>query len=623
MVEKKLVIFYYYTPANKEIVEADVKEFYTDLRNMTAFEKHEVIIEHFFCPSAAALNDKLKSLTDERYGELYLHFSGHGMTNGIPFNDWVVGNENFATMLDHPKIVSCFFSSCQSADLASIASGKKIPVIIGTSSNNNIENAYAIRFQKSYYQYLSKKSSFLQAFDKATNDIEQEVETPVNKGTLVRGMIGGNIFENEPPKQLQIVFHSEKEKDRHLIYPSIVDAIDFVDDNSKILFVYADNDNVLADFEKSFNAKGLHEFFKLFILKNEDLAELDAVRLKQVFIMREIKFLFLLPAEVDIFQNAKLKQVFDDGDLLQEGHPLKMGVAVKRGVQVTNVFNGTAFLKGALDDLPQFKYEDLDGLFDQNKFDKFINELTIGKTERVGHIMKFPCKPVRAEVRTLGKTGNYVCAFFAPEKYQDVIHFIVNGLRRYKKISTPTIISDHQLKDHLSTVDALAAAIKSTYQDKTFYKTLPLSVLFPIIVSEGHIVVCRTNLNQDKLANLKEDITDLLSTIETCVKGITSPPPFPTFFFFINHDDFDFDGSSVTILDRVKNQKISTPEDITKASFEEWTEKIKGDDEDYDNLLDHLSTTNFDAFTDQGPAAIVKLVCDALKIPAQQILRIS
>lgn len=150
--KKKLVVIYFYSEDNEAIASSDHEEFYDELADYEAFERNGIVVDQNYCPNARTLRDKLKTLLDEPYKELYLHFSGHGDTDGIPLGDWTVGTENFAVMLDDPKIVSCFFSSCKSAELVKVVSERNIPIVIGTRGNNDIENGFAIEFQKQFYK---------------------------------------------------------------------------------------------------------------------------------------------------------------------------------------------------------------------------------------------------------------------------------------------------------------------------------------------------------------------------------------------------------------------------------------------------------------------------------------
>ena len=150
MFDKKLAVLYFYSPGNEEIAGTDFDDFYLDLKDNPAFREARVKVEHHFCPTPAALLASVESILEDDHGEIYLHFSGHGTTEGIPYDDWLLQNNHFAVMVDDPKVVFCFFSSCQSADLLQVVQHRKIPVVLATAGDNNIENAFAIELQKRF-----------------------------------------------------------------------------------------------------------------------------------------------------------------------------------------------------------------------------------------------------------------------------------------------------------------------------------------------------------------------------------------------------------------------------------------------------------------------------------------
>ncbi len=136
------------------------------------------------------MNNTLKALKESKeYDELYLHFSGHGHAEGIPFEEWKLHNTLFANILEDKKIKFCFFSSCQSADLVKIVSEREIPIVLGTKYLENIENTYAIDFQLEFYRGLANKLSFLQAFKNAytTQKVKEREENPdPDSGVVVK-----------------------------------------------------------------------------------------------------------------------------------------------------------------------------------------------------------------------------------------------------------------------------------------------------------------------------------------------------------------------------------------------------------------------------------------------------
>ncbi|MCB0628653.1 MAG: caspase family protein [Saprospiraceae bacterium] len=630
MVDKKLAIIYYYTDESRAIVEPDVEKFYKVLDENAAFQKAGIMVQSYYVPNAVHLNDTLKKLVQEPFSEIYLHFSGHGQTEGIPYDDWIVKNENFAIMLDHntpkvnPKIVSCFFSSCKSSQLAKIVAQRNIPIVIGTQKDEDLENNFAIAFQNAFYKYLSLKWSFKKAFEQASNDVEQGFQNKdLSHQVLFRGIGSGNIFEPDDTLELQILL-MEGEENRHMIYPNVLDMVDFEPPNKKILFVLA-NENVYKKFEEAFNAAGQHEFIKLFLIKNENLPDVDLESFKQALSFREIRVLFIVQSEDLLFKESssrsKSRLLFDNDKLFRDFADLEIGIAVKKGVNEETAFRNTDFLKAELHTLPTFRYDEFDELFRDNKFDKFINKFTVDLSQRISYVMKFPCDPTRKEVTALYNPANYICAFFAPRKYEKLINYIVNWLRQYTKMPNPVIIADDSQKDQLKITDMLTTAIVNNYPDEPHYSVLDLATLFKIIVAQGHIVVCRADLRDDQLEEFKQDLANLLSDLDGSMKNLRQAPRQPTFLFFINSDNFTFTDHPVLTLSKTKN--FSIPQPVTKDIFDEWTGKIKGDDLEFDQLLDHLGETDFDTYKDQGPDAVIELICETLKIPPQQILKIS
>jgi hypothetical protein len=623
MVDKKLAIIYYYTEANKQIVEQDVEKFYNGL-DLSTFEKAGILVEKHYIPTAAALNDKLRSLLQDRHSEIYLHFSGHGQTAGIPYDDWIVQNDNFAIMLDNgevnSKIVSCFFSSCKSAQLAKIVSERKIPIVIGTQNDENIENKFAIDFQRSFYKYLAQKLSFKLAFEKACNDLDQKLENKAPSHSVqVRGLRKLHVEEADI-NQLQIIL-KEGEEGRHMIYPNLLDAVNFEGDDKNILFVYAENENVLNLFEAAFNDAGQHELAKLFLLKNEDLAQIDPMGLKQVFALREIKVLFIVQSEVRLFDNPQLKLLFDNIELFRDfTETLKFGIAVKDGVNESAAFENSDFFKNELPQIPKFEYAGFRDLFQNNEFNGYLSEITIDLSLRIEHVMGFPCNPTRDEILELDHPTTYVRVFFAPKKYEKLINYIVNWLYKYTENKNPIIVADSLYQDKPEPTEALTEAIKKVYTNK--YERRRLAAIFPQIVEEGHIMVCRTELNDNQLIQLKENISVLLSQLDTSVSSwFAEPPEHPSFIFFINSDNFEF--TEQPVLQISKTKRFSPPEPITQMIFESWTNEMKFRNKDFYNFLKDLSDNDFSEYQDQAPDRVIEWLCETLKIPTQQVLKIS
>lgn len=625
MTDKKLVVFYYYTDSNKKIAEEDFKAFYSVMEENEAFEKEGIIIENYFAPDAAKLLSKLTSLLAEPYSELYLHFSGHGRTEGIPYDDWVLKSSSFSIMLDHPKVKFCFFSSCKSAQLVKIVSERKIPIVIGTEGDDNIENGYAIEFQKKFYSKLSKKLSFLKAFEQAQNDLKVEQKIEIKVGVLTRAEMALDDLEATVNNKLQIVFSEDEEKNRHLVYPTVVEAITNVEENKQIIFAYADNKNLLDEFEASFNKKGLHEQSKLFLLNENDLRKLDDNDGKGVF-LEDIKILFIVQSARDIFENEKLVNVFDDQKKFTEFDNLKFALAIKNGTNENNLFKNTSYFKEEIDkytgtNKSRFYYDTFDDLFDDNGFDRYINEIGIHLSTRKSYIINNLSHPTKKEVKFIKDPMHYLRVLFAHKKNEKLINYIINWLSGYEKFETPIIISDYLHKDQLTAIDALKAAIKSTYKDDptyTLFLEQNMSFALAPIILHGHIIVIRTDL--DDLEELKTQVREVLLAFDQ-VPNLSVPPKSPTYIFFINEDSFSF--SEADRLSLAKTKNFSKPSPISKEFIELWTSFFQDSNKEFDEIIEKLLQIDFDKYKDQCPSGVIEEICDHFKIPRKQILSIS
>lgn len=633
MVNKKLAIFYYATEANQEIIRTDFGGFFADLWDNRAFERAGFIVDPIFVPNAQALNIKLKNLVKEPHDELYLHFNGHGQTKGIPFDDWVLGNETFATILEEDKVVSCFFASCKSSILAKIVAEKDIPVVIGTLYDENIENNYAIDFQKAFYGYLAEKRSFRQAFEKAQADLTIEEEaTELTGDVWVRGDVEEDVFSAGPANALQIIFRSEKERDGlFLIYPNLLDRLNTLDENRQntTLLAYSDNAGVREAFNANIEEGGYDDYVSLISIGPEDLNDLpdqdvDALKMQH---LPDFRFLFIITTEVNSF-TGNVAAIFDNSNSL--GMMPKIRMVVKNGVSLEEAVRDTAFVKEELVKPGRvFEYDTFPNLFEQTTFNEFLTEVSIDPVVRKKHLLNFPCNPTRKIIRPARRVSNsrFVHAFFAQRKFEKIVHHVVNWLQNSeysgKRFPTGVIISDFAHKGELGTKEILEEAIRAESKNLATPDVKFLGLLVEMFKG-GQIVVCRTNHNSPKI---REEVEDLLREIEKAYGFFSmqfEAPKLPTIFFFVNEDDLGkpIAGSDPVGTKNVQPVNLPHPNKITQDSFDMWLENASNDDGGIFDLFEEIINENRFANDDVEPVTAINWFCEALRISPKQILHL-
>jgi len=210
---------------------------------------------------------------------------------------------------------------------------------------------------------------------------------------------------------------------------------------------------------------------------------------------------------------------------------------------------------------------------------------------------------------------------FAHKKNEKLINYIINWLSGYEKFETPIIISDYLHKDQLTAIDALKAAIKSTYKDDptyTLFLEQNMSFALAPIILHGHIIVIRTDL--DDLEELKTQVREVLLAFDQ-VPNLSVPPKSPTYIFFINEDSFSF--SEADRLSLAKTKNFSKPSPISKEFIELWTSFFQDSNKEFDEIIEKLLQIDFDKYKDQCPSGVIEEICDHFKIPRKQILSIS
>lgn len=645
MARKKLVIVYYSTLSNEEIVDADFNEFYTDLKQYErAFNQEGIYLQSLFPSSAKILVSQIYEILKEPYAEIYFHFNGHGEKNGIPYGKFLLEKEDFSNFLNNRKVKFCFFSSCNSETLSQLVFDKKVPIVIGI--DGKIENKHAIAIQKKFYGYLANKKTFFDAFEKAVSEekiqeIGPEEQKHYELGKLIhRG--GGSLEDLKRNLDCNLsILASEEEKEKCLIYETFLDAITNMEDEREIVLVYCNRPNILTKFKDEFYKEGLDELkYELFVLdakalqawvkvKNEedslayDLLESD-LKIKIIFIFS------VTPQEGIFSSNQNLQIIFDDQDFLKKTN-YKYGVILKNGVDKTAPFKETDYF-GDMAKLqyPYFYYQndgrsEFGALFKEGAFNEFFTGISINPEERKEYIRNIACNPTKEEsgvAEIAYVENNLFRIFFASKQNERLIHYIIKLMIHYREIKTPILISDSEYNPESASIqDWIKNAVSRLPLKNKFKKQFKVSEKPYVSIAEDLILVFRTNY-QD-ITKLTEKINLFLKKVNTFQEEDELKKHLRLLFFINDSDGFTYKAPAHQNVASIIN--FSKPEPI---DFYDWKKgllkgKQRSEGKKIDKLLNYFSDEELKKYIADCPSSLIGKICDEFKIPQKHFLKIS
>ena len=616
---RKKILFV--SAGNRDDLQTD--EEYKALRDLfPENHKHVRCVREFF----VSYNDLFNLFEAHKEDDIeFLHFSGHSGAEGLLFkkNDaddsGIVTIEKFKEFVSwYPNLKVIFLNSCSSKYIGNqLKQIEHVKIVIETTET--VYGGDAFLFAKFFYGFLNDKLDFKVAFEKTREVFINSNFGPNHDRGQPRDLSGVEEIDEDFSWRLVIPEHYEY----RLVYPNIADKIRayFEMNTSKekqLIFAYADNPNVAENFENAFNKAEFDRYSNLYMLDDEDLETLALSTSMDIF-SEDLKVIFLAHSEVVLFDNSKLKKVFDDEKMFDEFDNIKFSIAVKNGINLEKALDNTDYFKAQIKNYPEFYFNDFDELCEEAKFENFINEINVDFSVRKTHIMSFPCKPTKEETRHKA-ASEYVKIFFTTQKYEQLINFIINGIRPYLKYTTPIIISDTLSMEGKTLKEALKSAFINTYKDSTV-NTSKFSTVLKEIMEKGHIIVFRTNIPD--VEKLKIEFKSMLDEIDTLhsIWEILDPPQKPTLIFFLNTKYHEIKEKAEKADALVKT--LSKPLHVTNDELIKWTETLRYHDAEFDEILDFLDGYDLTEFADQCPSKIIEFVCDHIKIGKHKILSLS
>ena len=662
--DKKLVVIFFQPSEGKNIVNSDYNKFFHDLEENEAFKKNGILVEHRICTHSHSLIQTIDELlNDKKCQEYYLHFSGHGSPTGIPFDGWEVANKSLEKKLNNPKIKFCFFSSCKSGSLAKEVSANNIPIVIG-SGTNNLENQFAIKFQRRFYSYLAKKKSFHEAFDLTYVDFRENSNEDLRKQTLewvhgevlIRGEGAWDEIENgtKDLNSLQLISFKEEE-DRHLIYPSIVEEFrKFKSDKRNIektlkgekleiheleetLLVYARHEYLLGIFRKEFSKAEYHRFVKLFTIRQEDLKDLARDQ-RQIFVDWNVKIVFLIEDIDGILSDPFFMDTFENESFFEEGSSVKFAYISSEGFEHLNTFEELYNMKTRTGESAKNFRKQIEYLSQNNDFYKFIIDPHFTLIDKKGYVLDhFRCSPTHNDVHLENVEtqdslkpkfkAQFIRVFVVNGYFERMLNMIVHYLRRFHEMRSPILKYQPIDEERFSFEEALRIAIKESIGGKEL-STKDMKKILPDILDKGHIVIFQTQKEWRE--------KDLDDEIQRAINRLNGDEPYeiipeiPTFFFFITSQKFINSSSRKTeeSYGNVIFKKIKIPTPITEEQFCKWVKNLPRTTRYEVELFKNLDKKVIEKYkpkfgaSEECPSQIIEKVCYEIKFPPSKVLNL-
>ena len=614
MSKKKLVVFYLGGEAGANVNESDYLQFYRNLRNSNNTAKTGVTIPiAIHCPTKDKLFDALKYLTanNEEAQELYFHFSGHGTNKGIPYKDWILQNDVFATLLSDAKerIKFCFFSSCRSSELVKLVNLKKIPVVIGTSGDNDIENKWAIAFQETFYELLMKNNlSFSKAFENAYANALGAVPNPESVILLKGEGASGEVLEPQINK-LQIVFLEEKFKYRHLVAPNFLKKMEAFTNEMPVVLTWFDDSISEKGFFQEYNDRGFSELNDHLNIPTEELYLLEERGDEDPFIFGNTTLVLhitkeqILPDEIRKHLNNDMTWKMDNYTIL---------VAVRTGIAIDTLFNSQALLLKIKDRETYTFTKGAKELFKEERFLEHFSNHEIPFAKRKEITLNFNIMPVKKELVEIADTNKFVRVFLGRNFNENLINFLINWIRSKDQLTCETFVFDNKMDKELDFQQSLHSTLE-TYLNKS----QNFNLQFLELLKEGCILIFK-NRHTDS-DSWKAFITSFLKEIDLPVKMFgDEPPKKPSLIFFLQEEDLFLEANE----EKIYLKTFSTPLPPNTEAIGVWQN-------DYSILKESSTIANEvkrvaeslhpEQHKDCCPSTIIECVCDGFNLPRAKI----
>ncbi len=609
MARKRIVVFYHQGKGNEAIAETDYASFYTTLQHASR-EIQDLQVESFDIPAIHHLNAKVKTLIDDQGSdELYLHFSGHGNEDGIPYDTMILQNAELAAQLDHSKIKFCFFSSCESAALVRLVNERDIPIVIGTLGNNAISNTYAIEFQKAFYHALLQSRKFENAFEVARDELKFRFHQDISSQIIIRGESGGPVVK-EQINALQIVFSDKQYAVTRLIPSNFLLEMRSATADKPFLLTWFDQAIEGERFKNQFDASGFYDQFQYIQLVKEDLNLINNRGDDDPFQNENIRLLICCSTP-NVIHDELRKHLITHNWALDHYKPL---LAIQQNLNPEQIIGDPRLLQI----IPQsnlIRYKDVEKLFEDNSFLNELMQHSLSFSERKEITFAFNSKPVKEELIEIEDQNKFIRVFLAKNLNELLINFLVNWIRTRENQKSRNIIIDNILDPNLDFVKELEKEINTSAPSPIF--ELNLATLY----STGVIIVIRSHSSD--MGKFNTDIQGILKLLNSGTPIYqTKKPETPSYLFFL------FEESAQFIPQQDPNiyfKKFSDPLPVDTDILDEWTGQY--------SLLNHKKqivdevrrvgkAIDVEAYKSSCPSAVIQVICDELKIPRRQVLGI-
>ena len=614
MLRKKLFIFYYYGPGNEEIARLDYEKFYTRISGKVDSNR-DLTIDRAFCPDVRDLMKRLRDLTDRAndVDELYLHFSGHGSEAGIPYKDWILANDNFVALLRHSKIKFCFFSSCQSADLARLASEAEIPVVLGTAGANDIENDYAIDFQNEFYSKLFDSFTYKAAYEYAVTYADGTYSRHNSLKIILRSEGGGDPVDQVEINALQLILTSQAEETKYLIPPDWVMKMNEADYDKTWCLNWFDDQTLRHHFYLGLEGEGLGEILRweelptaeLFLLK--DRGDDDPFKNGEINLILHCSKNELLPEALRLY--------------LQKGESLttpnyKTVFCLKEGLD-TNVLFGDTVTMAKYPEAQRFEFDNYSAdLIPSDSFRAALDRNAISASERRKIVLNFDTQPFKEEVLEIQDNQKYIRIFFAQNTNERLINFIANWIRTSQMPGSISFVSDNRHNTQLNLLEDLEHQLRLRFNNsRTLYQH------FYSLYETGAIFILR-NWSDDpntSIAIVQNVMTELSKAADFYGESV---PQQPTMLFVLHQGSFQ---EPISAGNRIWLKRFTKPF-VSQGMIDEWaalhspkTSASKAIVQKVKEISAKIKPADYD---EKCPSGVLEFICKELSLPQVVVFRI-
>ncbi len=613
MARRKLVVFYNGDADNVKIADTDYGIFYKDLETKIKDIK-DLHVDSYLCRDAVTLLDKLAKLSDpkqEDAEEIYLHFSGHGTTKGIPYGDWILKNKDLVNFLGSPRFKFCFFSSCSAGDLVDLANQKKIPIVLGTRGDSKVENQFAIKFQKRFYEELLEKKNFWEAFNTAGSHARTDLSKEVTiDEPIIRGEMGADDLNSERLNALQIIFSSEEFTEWRMIPRNFIDRISQEGSNKPQVILWTDDPLNEKRIIEKFEKKGLSQRIDLFPMPTAELDLLTKMEDWSPLLNNPHKTLVLHLTKREAIDRRLL--TFLDNESIFDQERFKVVSCRGSGIALDDCISNAALVSVMESKSEQFilKNQDAEQCLEQNQFIDFVQKQAIGFGQRKKITFSFETPPVVEQMDQEVPSGNLLRIYIGHARNENLFHFLINRFLDEKNLNYPVLTAENQISDHTELIKELTGQVKKKMgSDKN---------LTNVLSTGGFMIVKLSGIDGPKRSQVIKDFVQQLKS--AWVFGEVSRESY--IFFLFDGPDLNFQDAE----EKIHVCKFSNPENVSIETITKWKEKFPPsgfiDKIIINKVLEISDAMNPDDFKDCCPSRAIEFVCDKLELPHKQIIGI-